>query len=124
MIFLIGVAVIYFLFNQELVGIFTENTGVIAVGGLWLQIVSYSYFVYAWWMVSIQAFNGAGDTMTPTKINLVFFWFIQIPLSYLLSKSFGMDVPGVFWAIFISETSVGLFTLWLFKKGKWKKVKL
>jgi Na+-driven multidrug efflux pump len=72
-------------------------------------------------MVATQAFNGAGDTMTPTKINLVFFWLIQIPLSYFMSKIFGMDVSGVFWAIFISETSVGLFTLWLFKKGKWKK---
>ena len=124
MIFLIAVAVIYFLFSQQLVGIFTDDKEVIAIGGLWLQIVSYSYFVYAWWMVSIQAFNGAGDTITPTKINLVFFWFIQIPLSYTLSKSLGMEVPGVFWAIFISETSVGLFTMWLFKKGKWKNVKV
>ena len=124
MIFLICVAIIYFLFNRQLVGIFTDDTDVIAIGGLWLQIVSYSYFVYAWWMVSIQAFNGAGDTITPTKINLVFFWFIQIPLAYLLSKLLGMEVPGVFWAIFISETSVGLFTMWLFKKGKWKNVQV
>jgi len=89
---------------------------------MWLKIVSYSYFIYGWWMVSVQAFNGAGDTVTPTKINLVFFWLIQIPLSYFMSKILGMDVSGVFWAIFISETSVGLFTLWLFKKGSWKKV--
>ena len=57
----------------------------IAIGGDWLQILSYSYFVYGWWMVSTQAFNGAGDTMTPTKINLVFFWLIQIPLCYVLA---------------------------------------
>jgi len=72
----------------------------------------------------VQAFNGAGDTVTPTKINLVFFWLFQIPLSYFMSKILGMDVSGVFWAIFISETSVGLFTLWLFKKGKWKNVQV
>jgi Na+-driven multidrug efflux pump len=73
-------------------------------------------------MVSTQAFNGAGDTVTPTKINFVFFWLIQIPLSYIMAKTLGMNYSGVFWAILISETSVGLFTLWLFKKGNWKKV--
>lgn len=120
MSFLILVAVAFFFFSEDLVGIFTNDNEVISVGGLWLKIVSYSYFVYAWWMVATQAFNGAGDTITPTKINLVFFWLIQIPLSYFMSKVLGMDVPGVFWAIFISETSVGLFTLWLFTRGKWK----
>lgn len=124
MAFLILVAVVYFFHSETLVGIFTDEVGVIEIGGMWLKIVSYSYFVYAWWMVATQAFNGAGDTMTPTKINLVFFWLIQIPLSYFMSKILGMNVEGVFWAIFISETSVGLFTLWLFKKGKWKNVKV
>lgn len=124
MCFLIGVAVFYFIFSESLVGIFTDDTDVIRIGGKWLTIVSYSYFVYAWWMVSVQAFNGAGDTATPTKINLVFFWLIQIPLSYLMGKTFGLEHTGVFWAIFISETSVGLFTLWLFKRGKWKTVQV
>ncbi len=124
MIFLVGVALIYFLFSKSLVGIFTDDAKVISVGSEWLQIVSYSYFVYGWWMVAVQAFNGAGDTVTPTKINLVFFWLFQIPLSYLMSKVLGMNYTGVFWAIFISETSVGLFTLWLFKKGNWKKIEV
>jgi putative MATE family efflux protein len=124
MLFLIGVAIGYFLFSDTLVGIFTDDTSVIAVGGTWLTIVSYSYFVYAWWMVTVQAFNGAGDTATPTKINLVFFWLIQIPLSYVMANILGMGHAGVFWAIFLSETSVGLFTLWLFTKGGWKKVQV
>ena len=124
MLFLICVAVVYFLFSESLVGIFTDDMEVIAVGGMWLKIVSYSYFIYGWWMVATQAFNGAGDTWTPTKINLVFFWLIQIPLSYLMSKILGMEVQGVFWAIFISETSVGIFTLWLFTRGKWKTVQV
>ena len=75
-------------------------------------------------MVSTQAFNGAGDTQTPTKINLVFFWFIQIPLAYFLSLGMEWGHSGVFWAVFFSETLVGLFTLWLFTRGKWKKVKV
>jgi MATE family, multidrug efflux pump len=121
MVFLIVVAVIYFLFGESLVGIFTKNNEVISIGGKWLRIVSYSYFVYGWWMVSSQAFNGAGDTVTPTKINLVFFWLIEIPLSYFMAKILNMGYTGVFWAIFIAETSVGLVTLWLFSRGSWKK---
>ena len=92
----------------------------IEVGAEWLQILSYSYFVYGWWMVAVQAFNGAGDTMTPTKINIVFFWLIQIPLCYYLAVKLGWAHSGVFWGVFVSETSVGLFTLWLFSRGKWK----
>ncbi len=124
MIFLISVSVVYFVFNESLMRIFTDNDKVISIGGEWIRILSYSYFVYGWWMVSVQAFNGSGDTRTPTKINLVFFWIIQIPLAYLLAIHLEWDHSGVFWAVFISETSVGLFTLWLFKQGKWKKVKV
>jgi Na+-driven multidrug efflux pump len=75
-------------------------------------------------MVSVQAFNGAGDTVTPTRINLVFFWLIQIPLSWWLANRLGWAQTGVFWGVFVSETSVGLFTLWLFSRGKWKSAKV
>jgi putative MATE family efflux protein len=122
--FLTAVAVVYYLFGENLVRLFTTDAGVITVGAKWLTIVSYSYFVYAWWMVSVQAFNGAGDTWTPTKINIFFFWLLQIPLAWLLAKRLELGYTGVFWAIFISETAVGLFTLWLFTRGKWKTVKV
>lgn len=121
MIFLIGVSIIFFFFNEKLMSIFTADQRVIAIGSEWLRILSFSFWVYGWWMVSVQAFNGAGDTKTPTKINLVFFWLIQIPLSYLLAITFGWEHSGVFWGVFISETLVGLFTLWLFTRGGWKK---
>lgn len=85
MLFLIAVSFIYFFYNEKLMMIFTDDARVIRIGGEWLQIISYSYFVYGWWMVTTQAFNGAGDTKTPTKINLVFFWFLQIPLAYYLA---------------------------------------
>ena len=124
MIFLSIVAVVYFIFNEELMRIFTDDEAVIAIGAEWLQILSYSYIVYGWWMVSVQAFNGAGDTKTPTYINIVFFWMIQIPLSYLLAIHMDWAHTGVFWAVFFSETSVGIFTLWLFSRGKWKTVKV
>jgi hypothetical protein len=69
MAFMVCVSAVLFLFHHRLIGLFTDDAGVIAVGGEWLRILSYSYFVYGWWMVSVQAFNGAGDTVTPTRIN-------------------------------------------------------
>lgn len=120
MIFLLGVSVVYFTFNESIMRIFTADPKVIEVGAEWIRILSYSYFIYGWWMVSSSAFNGAGDTTTPTKINLVFFWMIQIPLCYFLAIMQDWGHSGVFWGVFVSETSVGLFTLWLFTRGKWK----
>jgi Na+-driven multidrug efflux pump len=124
MIFLVSVSVGYFIFNRELISIFSGDARVISIGAEWLRILSYSYIVYGWWMVSVQAFNGAGDTKTPTKINLVFFWLIQIPLCYFLAITLDWQHSGVFWGVFISETSVGLFTLYLFSRGNWKTVKV
>lgn len=124
MYFLILVSFVYYFYNEALVGIFTDDLEVIAIGGEWLRILSYCYIVYGWWMVSVQAFNGAGDTKTPTWINLIFFWMIQIPVAYYLALDQGWGHSGVFWAVFISEFSVGLFTLWMFSRGKWKKVKV
>ena len=120
MVYLLAISVLFFALPRELMGFFTADPTVIAIGGEWLRILSYSLFVYGWWMVSVQAFNGAGDTVTPTWINVVFFWLIQIPLSALLATGLDWQQSGVFWGVFVSETSVGLFTLWLFTRGKWK----
>ena len=124
MFYLLAVSIIFFFGNESILKIFTSEAGIVAIGSEWIRILSYSYFVYGWWMVSVQAFNGSGDTTTPTKINLVFFWLIQIPLSYVLAITLGWQHSGVFWGVFISETSVGLFTLWLFTRGRWKRVKV
>ena len=124
MVLTVSVSVLFFLFPRELIGLFTHERAVVDIGAEWLQILSYSYFVYGWWMVAVQAFNGAGDTVTPTKINLVFFWLIQIPLAWGLALQLGLQATGVFWAVFVSETSVGLFTLWLFTRGRWKTVRV
>jgi putative MATE family efflux protein len=120
MVYLLAISVLFFALPRELMGLFTDDPAVIAIGGEWLRILSYSLFVYGWWMVSVQAFNGAGDTVTPTWINVVFFWLIQIPLSALLATGLDWQQSGVFWGVFVSETSVGLFTMWLFTRGKWK----
>ncbi len=120
MAYLLLIAVLFFAFPRQIVGIFSADANVITIGAEWLRILSYSLFVYGWWMVSVQAFNGAGDTKTPTWINVVFFWLIQIPLAWVLALHLGLQETGVFWAVFVSETSVGLFTLWLFSRGRWK----
>ncbi len=124
MAFTLAVSVAFFVAHDRIIGLFTADPAVIAIGGEWLSILAYSYFVYGWWMVAVQAFNGAGDTMTPTWINLVFFWLIQIPLSWWLALPLGWAHSGVFWGVFVSETSVGLFTLWLFSRGRWKTARV
>lgn len=124
MVFTLAVSVAFFFWHDGIIRLFTKDAAVIAIGGEWLSILAYSYFVYGWWMVAVQAYNGAGDTMTPTWINLVFFWLIQIPLAWYLALPLGWAHSGVFWGVFVSETAVGLFTLWLFSRGRWKAVKV
>jgi Na+-driven multidrug efflux pump len=75
-------------------------------------------------MVMIQALNGAGDTKTPTWINFIGFWLLQIPLAYLLSKGMNMGPTGAFIAIPVAETVIAIAAYYYFKKGKWKEVKI
>src|SRR5690606_4081234 len=117
MAYLLLIALGFFLWHEPIIGLFTEEAQVIAIGGEWLHILSYSLFVYGWWMVSVQAFNGAGDTMTPTWINLVFFWLIQLPLCWFLALRLGWGHCGVVWCVLYSATSVGLLTLCLSCRG-------
>ena len=124
MAFLIGVSFAYYFANEWLIGLFSDDPQVVAIGAEWVRILSYSYFVYGWWMVAVQAFNGAGDTNTPTRINFVFFWLIQIPLCWALAVNLGWQQSGVFWGVFVSETAVGVFTLWLFSRGGWKTARV
>jgi Na+-driven multidrug efflux pump len=71
-------------------------------------------------MIIGQAFNGAGDTRTPTIMNFIACWMIQIPLAYFLAITLDMKVPGVYWAIAISSAILASMSIYLFKKGKWK----
>jgi len=114
------VAAVYIIWNHELVGLFTQDADVIAVGADCLRIVSYGYLFYAWELVMIQAFNGSGDTMTPTYINLVCFWLIEIPVAYVLAMKTGVGSHGVYWSIVIAESIAGLVGIALFRRGTWK----
>jgi putative MATE family efflux protein len=118
--FMLVVSLFYIFFNESLVGIFSHDANVVAAGAACLRIVSYGYLFYAWELVMIQAFNGAGDTMTPTKINFFCFWLFEIPFAYLLALKWGAGEQGVYWAIVATESMAGLVAIWLFRRGKWK----
>jgi Na+-driven multidrug efflux pump len=72
-------------------------------------------------MIMTQAFNGAGDTMTPTYLNLVCFWIIEIPIAWFLAMVFNLHEGGVFWAIVIAESMLGILGIFIFKQGRWKQ---
>jgi Na+-driven multidrug efflux pump len=103
-----------------LIQLFTSNPEVIAVGEKCLRIIAIGYLFYGMGMVMVQAFNGAGDTITPTWLNFICFWLIQIPLAWLLATSFGLESDGVFWAIVFAESVFGVLAVTIFSRGKWK----
>ena len=118
------VALVFFFFGETLMRFFTSNNLAIAEGTLCLHILAISYMFFAYGMVLTQAFNGAGDSKTPTYINLFVFWMLQIPLAYLLSKYLKMGTLGVYIAIGIAESVLAIVSIILFRKGKWKLVKV
>jgi len=118
------IAVLFISTPISFVGLFTDNPAVLKAGTVCLRYISFGFLFYALGMVLVQAFNGAGDTMTPTWINLVCFWLIEIPLAYLLALNFDLGEKGVYFAIVISESMTAIMGLFVFLKGKWKLAKV
>ena len=123
-IFMAIVTVLFFLCGEWFVSFFTNDDEVKNIAATALRIISSGYIFYGIGMVMINTFNGAGDTWTPTIINFCGFWLFQIPLAYLMAKYFAMGATGVFIAIPVAETVITITSFILFKKGKWKKVKV
>ncbi len=122
--FLAAISLVYIFGNEVLVRIFTAEPRVIAAGAQCLRIVAYGYVFYAWGMVMSSAFNGAGDTFTPMKINFFCFWLLEIPLAYLLAIKLGANQSGVYWSILLAESAAGLAGIALFRRGRWKETKI
>lgn len=114
----------FLLFADSILRFFTIEEEVIRYGSMCLRVVGLGYIFYGFGMVIAQSFNGAGDTKTPTVLNLVAFWCIQIPLAYLLAIMLGWGPLGVFAAIPISESALTVAGIVVFRKGKWKHVKI
>jgi putative MATE family efflux protein len=124
MIFLGSVGLVFIFFSQPIVGLFTQDPDVLRLGATCLRIISYGNLGYAYFMVMMQAFNGAGDTITPTIVNFFGFWLLEIPLAYSLAIPLHMHSNGVFFSIAIAESSMAIASAILFKRGKWKKQKI
>lgn len=124
MVFLTFIGATFFLFAAEFVGIFSSEPQVVEYGILSLQVICLGYVFFAYGMVITQSFNGAGDTMTPTVINLFCFWLFQIPFAYLMAVYWNLGPLGVFISIAVAHSMLAVIGVIVFRKGKWKKVKV
>ena len=122
--FLGAVGLVFIFFAEPIVRLFTQDPAVVPLGAACLRIVSYGNLGYAYFMVMMQAFNGAGDTVTPTIVNFFGFWLFEIPLAYWLAIPLHMRSNGVFASIAIAESAMAAASAVLFKQGKWKKKKI
>ena len=114
------VGVLFILLAGPIVGLFTQDPVAWPAGTLGLRTMSFGFVFYALGMVLTQAFNGAGDTWTPTFINLGCFWLWEIPLAYVLARVWGLGPQGVFLAITVAYSTLALVSVVLFKRGRWK----
>ncbi|ETN96346.1 MATE family efflux transporter [Zhouia amylolytica] len=122
--FMIIVSVLYLFFARSIIGWFSEVPEVVKYGAMSLQIVAAGYVLYAYGMTLTNAFNGAGDTKTPTIINFFCFWMFQLPFAYFAALTMEWGPIGVFWGIMLAESLIALVAIYWFKKGKWKLVKV
>jgi Na+-driven multidrug efflux pump len=124
MIFLGVVGALFVAFAQPLVSLFTVDPEVLRHGTRALWVVSLAFPLYAAGMCLEAAFNGAGDTWTPTRLNFFCFWLGQVPMAWLLAKPFGLGPTGIFIAVPISFSVLAVWSAVLFKRGRWKEQKV
>lgn len=123
-LFLAIVALTFFVFADSIIGWFNTDPVTVNTGVHCLRIVCLGYLFFAYGMVISQSFNGAGDTLTPTLMNLVCFWAIEIPLAYLLAKQLDLGPEGVYISVAFSESMLAVIGIVLFRRGKWKLKKV
>jgi putative MATE family efflux protein len=123
-IFMAAVTILFVFFSSPIIHLYTHESGVHHYGSLALQIIGMGYIFYGVGMVMVQALNGAGDTKTPTWINIVCFWMIQVPLAWLLAVQLNIGPAGAFAAIPSAEVILAIVAWYCFKRGNWKKVRV
>jgi putative MATE family efflux protein len=124
MVFLGLVAIVFFIFSRDIISIFNDNAKALDTGIEALEILCAGYIFFGFGMVMAQAINGTGDTLTPTIMNVICFWIIEIPLAWYMAKTLELGQTGVFWAIVISESILAVIAIVYFKSGRWEKNKL
>ena len=122
--FMLLIGLIYLFVAPQLIGVFTDDAAVKASGAMSLRIMSAGYLFYGYGIVITQSINGAGDTLTPTLLNFVFFWMVETPLAWLLAFHWGWGEAGVYWSIPIAESGMAAAAMWYFRTGRWKKVRV
>jgi len=115
-----AVGVFFLIFATPVVRLFTNDPAVVPLAATCLRILSYGNVGYAYGMVMLQAFNGAGDTVTPTVVNFFGFWLLEIPLAYVLALRMGWKENGAYVSIVVAECAIALAGVLLFRRGKWK----
>ena len=121
MLFLGGIGVFFVFFAEPVIRLFTQDPAVVPLATSCLRILSYGNIAYAYGMVMLQAFNGAGDTVTPTIVNFFGFWILEIPLAWTLAIPMKMRSSGVFLSIVVAEAAIAAAGVFLFKRGRWKR---
>jgi len=120
MLFMGGIGVVFLIWATPVVRLFTQDPEVVPLAASCLRILSYGNIGYAYGMVMLQAFNGAGDTVTPTVVNFFGFWLLEIPLAYVLALRMGWQAKGAYVSIVVAECAIALAGVLLFRRGKWK----
>ncbi len=120
-VFLGVVSVVFFIWAPQLVGIFSADSQVIHYGASCMRIISPCYVLWAYGEIIVQAFNGAGDTWTPTLINFFVYWVVQLPLAFILAFKFSFGPNGAYYGILTAEILLALIGIYVFRKGKWKE---
>ncbi len=119
-VFQTSIGIVFVIFADSIAGIFTSEPEILVYATDSIRIISYGFLFYAVGMVLETSFNGAGDTWTPTYLNLFIFWLFEVPLAYLLAYYFKMEAHGVFWAITVAFSMLAIVSAVLFRRGKWK----
>jgi putative MATE family efflux protein len=121
MLFMGSVGVFFIFMAEPVVRVFTHDPHVVPLGTTCLRVLSYGNVCYAYGMVMLQAFNGAGDTRTPTVVNFFGYWLLEIPLAWALAMPGALGSKGVFLAILIAEGAIAVVSVLLFRRGRWKR---
>ncbi len=124
MVFLAFISLVFGYWAKEFVGIFSSEPEVVTYGTIALRIICFGYIFFAYGMVISQAFNGAGDTRTPTIVNFFCYWIFQLPFAYWLAVPVDWGPNGVFIAITASNSILALVLILIFRKGRWKSVRI
>ena len=120
-VFLAVVSAVFLIWAPQLVSIFSSDPQVVRYGANCLRIISLCYVLWAYGEVIVQAFNGAGDTWTPTLINFFVYWVVQLPLAFILAFKFNFGPNGAYYGILTAEILLALIGIYVFRKGKWKQ---